>query len=307
MNYRLLAKLFSSSELKRISTGDFRIIEQLKDMFIELQSLKDLTDIYDEAYKLLLKNYRNEYVVKNEIANKILLGRHSMKTTAMVSELRTGNNIADCVVLNGHSTCYEVKTEMDSLVRFPDQLESYLQAYDKTFVVTHKSHLKHVLDLHKSVPCFGIIELTKRNTLRTVIDAPISTDFDLDITFETLRKPEYLYIAEKVLGEVPDMPNTEIYNYCRQAYMSLSLREANSLFKESIKKFRANDHSFINSLPKALKNIGISYQFSRQEKNNLVCSLVNNKTISSGDKNVLPIRQRQAPRAFSTEKTFVYS
>lgn len=287
--------------------GDFRTIEQLKETFVELQSLKDLTDIYDEAYKLLLKNYRNEYVVKNEIANKILLGRHSMKTTAMVSELRTGNNIADCVVLNGYSTCYEVKTEMDSLVRFPDQLESYLQAYDKTFVVTHKSHLKHVLDLHKSVPYFGIIELTKRNTLRTVIDAPVSTDFDLDITFETLRKPEYLYIAEKVLGETPDMPNTAIYNYCRQAYMSLSLHEANSLFKESIKKFRANDHIFINSLPKALKNIGISYQFSRQEKNNLVCSLMNNKTISSGDKNVLSIRQRQTPRAFSTEKTFVYS
>lgn len=307
MNYRLLAKLFSSSELKRISTGDFRAIEHLQHTFEELKPLKNLNDIYNEAYKLLLKHYRNEYVVKNEIANKILLGRHSMATTAMISELRTGKNIADCVVFNGHSTCYEIKTEMDSLVRFEDQLESYLQAYDKTFVVTHHSHLKHVLDIHSSIPSFGVLELTKRNTLKRIIDAPVHTDFNLDITFETLRKPEYLYIARKVLGKIPEMPNTEIYDYCKQAYLSLSLRDANSLFKESIKKFRANDHSFVNSLPKSLKNIGISYQFSRQEKNNLVCSLMNNNPISSGENNVLPIRQRQASRIVGTQKAIVYS
>lgn len=294
MEYKLLAKLFNSSELKRIAAGDLRTFDSIRKVFSEFHTKVTVSEFYDEAYKLLLKNYRNEYVVKNEIANKILLGTHSMKTTAMMSEVRTGKNIADCVVLNGHSTCYEIKTEMDSLTRLSNQLDSYLMAYDKTYVVIHKSHLKHILSIHSKSPTFGILELTKRNSFKIVIEAPISREFDFDITFDTLRKPEYTFIAEQVLGSIPEMPNTKLYDYCKEAYKSLPADKANELFKKSLKLFRANDHKFINSLPKPLKNIGISYQFSRQEKNKLVCSLMNNSNLSSGDYNVLSLFKGQA-------------
>lgn len=293
MEYKLLAKLFNSSELKRIISGDLSTFELIRKNFSEFQDLVTISDYYDEAYRLLLKHYRNEYIVKNEITNKILLGTHSMKTTTMLSELRTGRNIADCLVLNNYSTCYEIKTEMDSLIRFREQLSSYVKAYDKTYVVTHKSHLKHVLSLHSNSPTFGIIELTKRNTLKTIINAPINYDFDLDMTFDTLRKPEYMYIAEKVNGAIPAMPNTQIYSYCKKYYKSLSPIEANYWFKKSLKKFRVNDRKFINSLSKPLKNVGISYQLNRQEKTNLLCCLMNNIDISSGGYNVLSLLERQ--------------
>ncbi|MGF1689312.1 sce7726 family protein [Photobacterium japonica] len=294
MKYRTLAKLFHSSELKKVVSGNVGIINEVTEIFPELSGTMSMADFYNLAYSLLLKNYRNEYVVKNEIANKILLGRHSMNTTSMMSELRTGQNIADCLVVNGYSTCYEIKTEFDSLVRFQDQLNSYLKAYDKTYVVTHKSHLEHVRNIYEMIPKFGILELTKRNQLKTILEAPVSEDFDFDITFDTLRKPEYTFIAEQVRGEIPDMPNTKVYAYCKQAYLSLSEQEANFLFKASLKKFRRNDHVFINSLPKSLKNIGISYQFNRNEKDSLLFSLMHNKSIGLGDENVLPVYERQA-------------
>lgn len=74
MEYKLLAKLFNSSELKRIAAGDLSTIDSIRKVFSEFHSHVTVSEFYDEAYKLLLKNYRNEYVVKNEIANKILLG-----------------------------------------------------------------------------------------------------------------------------------------------------------------------------------------------------------------------------------------
>lgn len=271
MNYQMLAKLFNSLEFKKVAGGNLEIFHKISDEFPELSSAINITDFYDKAYQILVKNYRNEYVVKNEITNKILLGKHSMKTTSMMSEIRTGNNIADCLVINSYSTCYEIKTEFDSLVRFYEQLTSYRKAYDQTYIVTHESHMEHVLSLHKESPTFGVIELTKRNQLKKIISAPISKEFDFDITFDTLRKSEYMYIAEQVFGNIPKMPNTQLYGYCKEAYQTLSKKNANAIFKDSLKKFRYNDHNFINALPKSLKNIGVSYQLTRNEKNSLLC------------------------------------
>ncbi|MBV7300362.1 sce7726 family protein [Enterovibrio paralichthyis] len=295
MNYRLLAKLFNSSEIKKSVAGDLELFRRVATEFKELSSLTHVSDFYDEAYRLLLRHYRNEYVFKNEIANKILLGRHSLNTTAMMSELRTGNNIADCVVINGYSTCYEIKTEYDTLSRFREQLSSYLNAYDKTYVVTHESHLDNVLSIQKEIGGFGVIEFTKRRQLKTLVEAPISSTFDFAATFETLRKAEYLYIAKQVRGEIPDMPNTEVYDFCKNAYRSLSASVARELFKDSLKKYRGNDRTFVELLPKSLKNVGISYQLSRHEKNRLLCSVMHNASAGKGDEHVFPVFERQAP------------
>ncbi|PKG80047.1 hypothetical protein CXF80_18020 [Shewanella sp. Actino-trap-3] len=80
-----------------------------------------------KTYATLDKHYRYEYFYKNTIANNRLLGRHSLRTAAMITEFRVGRNIADCVIFNGSSTCYEIKTEFDSLSRLDAQLDSYLQ------------------------------------------------------------------------------------------------------------------------------------------------------------------------------------
>lgn len=294
MNYRNLARLFTSGGINKLSQGDFEVINSSKELFPELENCHQLSDFYDKAYAILLKNYRNEYVVKNEIVNKILLGRYSMNTATMVSELRTGANVADCVVIGKKSVCYEIKTEFDSLVRFQNQLQSYLQTYERTFVVTHKSHLKHVLSIREIMPYFGVIEMTNRNQFRVVSDAPTSKKFSFEMTFDTLRKPEYLHIAEVVSGKIPDMPNTQLYQYCKNIYMSLDATEARALFNHCLKFFRRNDHVFINYLPKSLKNIGISYQLNRNEKNNIIYSLLEKDTIIQGECNVLSIFERKA-------------
>ena len=43
--------------------------------------------VISKAYEQLSKDYRNEYFYKNTLLNKILLGRHSMKTSAALREL----------------------------------------------------------------------------------------------------------------------------------------------------------------------------------------------------------------------------
>src|SRR4030042_4812846 len=47
-----------------------------------------LGDFLDWLYSKMSRHYRNEYVYKNAIANKILLGKHSLNTSYMLTEFR---------------------------------------------------------------------------------------------------------------------------------------------------------------------------------------------------------------------------
>jgi len=42
-----------------------------------------LSQFFDWIYNILFKSYRNEYIYKNAIANKILLGKQSLNTSHM--------------------------------------------------------------------------------------------------------------------------------------------------------------------------------------------------------------------------------
>ena len=294
MDYKILSKLFTSADISRVAQGDLSTIKTIQESFTKFASLKTLADIYDEAYKLLCAHYPNEYVVKNTIANNILLGTHSMNTASMLSELRVGPKKADCVIINGQSTCYEIKTQFDSLKRLPEQLAAYTRAFDKTVVVTHEKHLKALFKLHDEMPTFGIKLANPNGSLSDVRATPINESFDIHLMYKSLRKDEYTNIAKTVLGELPDMPNTVIYDFCKDVFCSLSEERANELFKKNLKYYRKNDKNFIDSLPRSMKNLGISYKINRKQKNSVIDSLWDEVSLHKGDMNVLSIFERQA-------------
>ena len=284
MNFNNLAKLFSSQGIVKIGSNDWSLIKDVVDEFnLLLSPSMTLLELYEKSYELLLKNYRNEYVVKNEIANKVLLGRHSLKTATMLSEVWVGNNKADCVIVNGDSTCYEIKTELDSLSRLKDQINTYTKVFDKTYIVATAKHLEYLYEFHKLSPNFGIIELTKRNTLSVKVSAPNTYNYEPELMFNVLRKNEYVSIARNVQGDMPDIPNTQTYQFCKEVFNNLSIENANRLFKSSLKSFRKNDASFITSLPRSMRNVEVSYSISRKFKNQIINSLSDTLRDNQGD------------------------
>ena len=294
MNYRNLAKIFTSSNINKVAQGDFSNIYDAVSNFPNLEDLNTLEEIYDESYKLLCKHYPNEYVVKNIIANNILIGTHSMNTASMLSELRVGSNKADCVIINGHSTCYEIKTKYDSLKRLSDQLVSYVKAFDQTYVVIHEVHLDAVLQIYSKNPNFGIMISNNRNSLSRKIVAPKSSFFDVDVMFHTLRKEEYMDIIKDITGIEPSYPATELFSECKNIFCRLEHNEANQQFKRVLKKYRRNDDVFINKLPKSMKNLGISFKISERDKSTITTSLLKGDVLKKERVNVLPVYERKA-------------
>ncbi len=224
-HYSSLTRTFSPIVLESlIDSGSSKYLyEILTNSGIIGQIDLDMTvrDFLEWLYGNMSCHYRNEYVYKNAIANKILLGKHSLNTSYMLTEFRVENCRADVVILNGTSNVYEIKSEYDSLDRIQSQIESYMKVFDMVNVITSYSQINKV---YSELPIdVGLLELTRNYTIRTVREAvSLKNGVKPEIIFDSLRKSEYLKIIKRMFGIVPDVPNTRIYGECRELFSKIS-------------------------------------------------------------------------------------
>ncbi|MCH7314001.1 sce7726 family protein [Acinetobacter sp. ANC 3882] len=267
---REIAKLFTSNSLKAIASGNLSSLEKVinnKNLSSNI-NITNFYNLYSSAFDFLGQNYRNEYVYKNLIARKILKSKHSLQSSVLLSEFRVGQNKADLVLLNGCSTCYEIKTEYDSLNRLEDQLQSYIQLFEKVYVVCPSSLQP---DVEAIIPHnVGIIVLTDNNTLRTIKEATSNNIFDIGLMMKSLRKEEYLDIAENIYGLKIDVPNTQVFDLCFKILNKSDKDVINKLFLKTLKKHRKNNIEAINILPTPLTNALISYKFNKNDIKTLI-------------------------------------
>lgn len=267
------ARLFSSKRVIEFAGGDFSYLlkvaahysSDLNDRFLA-------ADVFDCSYAALSKEYRGEYFFKNTVAERLLLGRHSLNTATVLPEFRVGRSKADCVVLNGSSTCYEIKSDYDNLDRLPEQLIFYRKLFDRVFVVVGKVHLKKVeICCQKDI---GIIELTARKNLRIIRDARISTeDIDVPVLMRSLRVHEYTEMASKISNLPLNYPNTEIFAVCEKILRNAPPSEVRQVFNATLKRTRKVERDFVSALPRPLLMAGIGFKLSVSLKRGLLENL----------------------------------
>jgi len=223
--YPALTRTFSPIVLEElIKTGSSKYLcEILNDSGITKQLDLEMTvgGFLDWLYHNMSNNYRNEYVYKNALANKILLGKHTLNKSYMLTEFRVENCRADVVIVNGTSNVYEIKSEYDSLERIKKQVESYTKVFDMVNVITSSSQIKKVgLELPVEI---GLMELTRNYKILTVKE-PVSLKRHVipEVIFESLRKDEYLKIIKTVYGYIPDVPNAKVFEVCRELFSRIS-------------------------------------------------------------------------------------
>jgi len=230
-----------------------------------------LRDFFDLVYSYLKKNYRNEYIYKNAIAQKIILGTHSLYTSTMLTELRAGTCKADVVVLNGTSTVYEIKSDLDSFARLAKQIDSYQQVFDRVTIITSERHVGNLKNMLPS--SIGIDVLTQRYQIHTERKpASCPERINQAMIFETLRRSEYLEILGKHYGEIPRVSNTRIHSVCKDLFLKLPADTAHAEMVRVLKK-RTNMQflsDYISKLPASLMASAFSTDFSPQQAQKFV-------------------------------------
>lgn len=266
-----ISGIFSNSHFKRVLENGYSSyidnkIERLQYALPigEGESRKEILEI---MYSYLLKEYRCEYIYKNFITQKILLGRHSLNTSTLINEFRVGSSVADVVLINGKSTAYEIKTELDNSDRLQDQLLDYQKAFTDIYLVVHHSRVDMYIE-KLAGSNIGLIALNKRNQLSVRKKAVLNTEY-LDITtmFKSLRKKEYSNIIKKAYGYVPDVPNMFYFKACLKLAQKIDIFEFNKMMGEELKKRKPKEKEIVssNSIPDYLRNICLSLDPNQKE------------------------------------------
>jgi len=231
-------------------------------------------ELFESSYTQLLKNYRNEYVFKNAIAKKILMGRHSIKSSSLFTELRVETSKADIVIFNGTSHVYEIKTELDNVDRLKTQIENYKKVFEYINIVTVEAKVDIIKKLVDDD--VGIIILTDKYTLRSIRKAKSRLkSLDKVALFNMLRKDEYLKIIQEQFRCIPNVPNTKIYTAAKELFISLSVEEAHNEVLKSLKT-RNNHKNLIENIkkfPDSLKIAIIEANLSIQQQQELLIVL----------------------------------
>ncbi len=213
-----------------------------------------VSNLFETGFKILkTSGLRDEYVYRSAIAQKILIGRHSLNTATMLNELRVGTAKADVVVLNGTSTVYEIKSERDSLVRLENQLNNYRQVFAHVNVVTSENHLD---TLRRIVPKgVGIIVLSSRFSLRVDQEAVKTTEMmSSDMIFNVLRTREAKKVLENLGICPPKVPNTQVRGCMQEIFMGVDPIAVHDQMVQVLRRSRSQSAltDFVELIPRSL-------------------------------------------------------
>ena len=267
---RIFNPVVMDSLAQKGSSGYLSEVCSNSGLFTQIELDMPLGKFFDWVYNLLFRHYRNEYIYKNAIANKILLGRHSLNTSQMLTELRVGKCKADVVIVNGSSTVYEIKSEYDSFKRLDNQINSYLKIFDHINVITSDSQLSK---LQTIIPDnIGIMILTDRNTIRTIREPKSNKkNIVLETVFNTFRKDEYLQVIQEYYGNIPDVPNTQIFKECKQLFCKIPVEPAHDLTVKILRQRKTSTilKDFLDKTPSSLKAYALSIGDDRKKMQQL--------------------------------------
>ncbi|WOD11147.1 sce7726 family protein [Pseudomonas sp. NyZ704] len=272
------ARFFSAAVFHELlKSGRSAIFARLvKDQGLDIaHSTSNVSQVFEYAFSLLKRKvYRNEYVYKTAIAQKVLLGAHSLKTASMIGEFRVGGNKADLVILNGTSKAYEIKSERDKLDRLAAQVVTYSQVFSSVEVLCAEKHLPDVLAV---VPDFvGVSVLTDRfqiSNFRKSIEEPGRTQ--PASILDAMTRREAVMVLKRLGIEAPDVPNTQMYAALKSIFESLPSEQIHKQMVHVLKNTRNLSRlvEAVDGLPASLTLYALTVPFGQRGRENLFSAM----------------------------------
>lgn len=204
----------------------------------------------------LQKNYPNEISIKSNFINKVIM---KTKKHVTIFELNVGSSRIDLCKINGYSTAYEIKTELDSPKRLESQMKDYFNIFENVYLICPEKKL----DLYDNfIPedC-GIytyrISKTGKYYFKLLRVAQKSTKIDAELQLSTLTKKDLKhYFSCPDSLEKKTMISAITDNY--------SSKNINTIFKEHLKEKYQDNWQFLLDNRNDILEIDYQWFFKNQ-------------------------------------------
>lgn len=278
-DYTILNRMFTQKNIKDlIYRNNSNVYENIiREYFAVVDNCTNL-DLINEIYKLLSKQYRNEYFYENTLVNKLLFGVHSPNTTVALSQIPISESKADFILINGRATVFEIKTDLDSFYRLESQLESYYKAFKYITVVTSEDKFNEIYKLLEDTPV-GINVITKQDTIsRTIKKDPkkMTSSLDHKVIFDMLHKSEFENIIYKHFQKLPEVAPAYYYDECFTMFKKIAMENIQKDILIEIKNRKSISVERFKTIPYPLKAISYFLNLNNKEHDKLGIFLTQN-------------------------------
>lgn len=287
-NYFILNRLFSKSMFEKILRG--KETSFYNEVVNRYCSSKDITtgEVFRHSYSLLRKHYMNEYFYKNALLNNIIIKRHKLGTTRVLTELSVGNSIADFVTINGKCVAYEIKTELDVLDRIETQIYDYYKCFPYVCVVASHQHLAQLKEKYKDTNV-GLYYFDEKGKM--VFEKEPEADYsyiDKKEIFKILRKYEYESILKRQGFRLPNVPRVNYYSECLKMFETIDIYNILDEFLIILKQRKKAPNELYKRVPYELKMMVYQLDFDDNDYE-LLFSFLNSYHKKVGDNNVFSL------------------
>lgn len=264
----LLASVFSPVTMRDLARGNIATAAPRLRVLAELvHNIPDATlgDAFDAAHRLLSRGYRSEYVFKNDIVSRVVFGRHSPRTASALIEQPMGDSIADVVVLNGTTTVYEVKTDLDQFSRLRTQLADYSSRAEYVYVVTSPERMAAAAAV--APEHVGVLGLHQRRGHLSTFRPAASNMARLDVShlFRLLRTGEVQAALYATHGYRPNPHQGRMWEEMEELFLTLSPTVAHHQVLQQLRSRAAHiaDLLVSEALPTSLRALAYTQQPSK--------------------------------------------
>lgn len=259
------ASLFSGNVVQRsLKYNDYSAIFECLHRYDSDLMSRGLTywDYFDYVYRILEKNYRNEYVYKNTLIKGYIVKEYSLKETKVFNEFRIGMSIADLAMFNGTSKAFEIKTELDNDKRLASQLGEYAKLMEEAYLVVSADLVdKYLPDIDPGVGIIALYPQGRSLKIESRRDARKNSCVDIDVLMSSVRCDEYRWMVKTAYGSLPDVSDFEMFDACKDLLKRLPSTKLQRLFLDAVKK-RKNSTGLLKSVPRSANLLCLSMDWN---------------------------------------------
>jgi hypothetical protein len=152
----------------------------------------------------LVDNYTGEQLFKYNL----FLQHFSKKNIVAAFEVKVNNSRADFLTINGHTSCFEIKTALDNLSKLSKQAVDYLSAFEYNYLIIDECHLEKA---HQMIPdSFGLL-VYKNGRSRKKRNAALNDTMNPEVQLGLLTKMELV----KYFPEQQGLLKAIMQDYCK--------------------------------------------------------------------------------------------